>query len=110
MRERDKNIKYSFTIKKISYQVTSIFQIIFLINGDEVESNSNFLIIQYVTRSADDLDDNFELEDEKEFMLAYDKHGKPLVPENVLKDFTGKYEISIIFIRKSFKSNVSVIY
>ncbi|XP_049880546.1 nucleolar protein 14 homolog [Pectinophora gossypiella] len=39
-------------------------------------------------RSADDLDDNFELEDEKEFMLAYDKDGKPLVPENVLKDFS----------------------
>ncbi|XP_045539837.1 nucleolar protein 14 homolog [Papilio machaon] len=39
-------------------------------------------------RSADDLDDNFELDDEKEFMLAYDKEGKPLVPEHVLKDFT----------------------
>ncbi|XP_013165719.1 PREDICTED: nucleolar protein 14 [Papilio xuthus] len=39
-------------------------------------------------RSADDLDDNFVLEDEKEFMLAYDKEGKPLVPEHVLKDFT----------------------
>ncbi|XP_046973046.1 nucleolar protein 14 homolog [Vanessa cardui] len=39
-------------------------------------------------RSADDLDDNFELEDEKEFMLAYDKDGKPLVPEHVLKDYS----------------------
>ncbi|XP_068625462.1 nucleolar protein 14 homolog [Battus philenor] len=39
-------------------------------------------------RSADDLDDNFELDDEKEFMLAYDKDGKPLVPENVLKDYS----------------------
>ncbi|KAI5641056.1 nop14-like family domain-containing protein [Phthorimaea operculella] len=39
-------------------------------------------------RSADDLDDNFELEDEKEFMLAYDKDGNPLVPEHVLKDYS----------------------
>ncbi|XP_075986693.1 nucleolar protein 14 homolog l(3)07882 [Anticarsia gemmatalis] len=39
-------------------------------------------------RSAEDLDDNFELDDEKDFMLAYDKDGKPLVPENVLKDFS----------------------
>lgn len=39
-------------------------------------------------RSAEDLDDNFDLEDEKDFMLAYDKDGKPLVPENVLKDFS----------------------
>ncbi|CAK1594754.1 unnamed protein product [Parnassius mnemosyne] len=39
-------------------------------------------------RSADDLDDNFDLEDEQEFMLAYDKEGKPLVPEHVLKDFS----------------------
>ncbi|KAM3957269.1 nucleolar protein 14 homolog l(3)07882 [Aphomia sociella] len=39
-------------------------------------------------RSADDLDDNFELEDEKEFMLAYDKDGKPLVPEKILKDYS----------------------
>ncbi|XP_048001507.1 nucleolar protein 14 homolog [Leguminivora glycinivorella] len=39
-------------------------------------------------RSADDLDDNFELEDEKEFMLAYDKDGKPLVPEHILKDYS----------------------
>ncbi|XP_060807022.1 nucleolar protein 14 homolog [Amyelois transitella] len=39
-------------------------------------------------RSADDLEDNFELEDEKEFMLAYDKDGKPLVPENILKDYS----------------------
>ncbi|XP_059045524.1 nucleolar protein 14 homolog [Achroia grisella] len=39
-------------------------------------------------RSADDLDDNFELEDKKEFMLAYDKDGKPLVPENILKDYS----------------------
>ncbi|XP_063834656.1 nucleolar protein 14 [Ostrinia nubilalis] len=39
-------------------------------------------------RSADDLEDNFDLEDEKQFMLAYDKDGKPLVPENVLKDYS----------------------
>ncbi|XP_053619397.1 nucleolar protein 14 homolog [Plodia interpunctella] len=39
-------------------------------------------------RSADDLDDNFDLEDEKEFMLAYDKDGKPLVPEKILKDYS----------------------
>ncbi|CAH2059020.1 unnamed protein product, partial [Iphiclides podalirius] len=39
-------------------------------------------------RSADDLDDNFELDDERDFMLAYDKDGKPLVPEQVLKDFS----------------------
>ncbi|KAJ2941618.1 hypothetical protein O0L34_g14675 [Tuta absoluta] len=39
-------------------------------------------------RSADDLDDNFELEDEKEFMLAYDNDGNPLVPEHVLKDYS----------------------
>ncbi|XP_063389336.1 nucleolar protein 14 homolog [Cydia fagiglandana] len=39
-------------------------------------------------RSADDLDDNFELEDEKEFMLAYDKDGKPLVPEHILNDYS----------------------
>ncbi|KAL4706951.1 hypothetical protein ACJJTC_005220 [Scirpophaga incertulas] len=38
-------------------------------------------------RSADDLDDNFELDDDQQFMLAYDKDGKPLVPENVLKNF-----------------------
>ncbi|CAG4973387.1 unnamed protein product [Colias eurytheme] len=38
-------------------------------------------------RSADDLDDNFELDDEKEIMLAYDKDGKPLVPEHILKDY-----------------------
>ncbi|CAG9794661.1 unnamed protein product [Diatraea saccharalis] len=39
-------------------------------------------------RSADDLDDNFELDDEQQFMLAYDKDGKPLVPEKVLKDYS----------------------
>lgn len=39
-------------------------------------------------RSAEDLDDNFELDNEHDFMLAYDKDGKPLVPENVLKDFS----------------------
>ncbi|XP_063369054.1 nucleolar protein 14 homolog [Cydia amplana] len=39
-------------------------------------------------RSADDLDDNFELEDEKEFMLAYDKDGKPLVPDHILNDYS----------------------
>ncbi|KAJ8715794.1 hypothetical protein PYW07_010276 [Mythimna separata] len=39
-------------------------------------------------RSAEDLDDNFELEDEHDFVLAYDKDGKPLVPENVLKDYS----------------------
>ncbi|XP_063629692.1 nucleolar protein 14 homolog [Cydia splendana] len=39
-------------------------------------------------RSADDLDDNFVLEDEKEFMLAYDKDGKPLVPEHILNDYS----------------------
>ncbi|CAH0696996.1 unnamed protein product [Spodoptera exigua] len=39
-------------------------------------------------RSAEDLDDNFELDDEHDFMLAYDKDGKPLVPEKVLKDFS----------------------
>lgn len=39
-------------------------------------------------RSAEDLEDNFDLEDEKEFMLAYDKEGKPLVPEHILKDFS----------------------
>lgn len=39
-------------------------------------------------RSADDLEDNFELEDEKEFMLAYDKDGKPLVPDHILNDYS----------------------
>lgn len=39
-------------------------------------------------RSAEDLDDNFELEDEASFMLAYDKDGKPLVPEHILKDYS----------------------
>ncbi|CAH0597599.1 unnamed protein product [Chrysodeixis includens] len=39
-------------------------------------------------RSAEDLDENFELEDEHDFMLSYDKDGKPLVPEEVLKDYS----------------------
>ncbi|XP_050357420.1 nucleolar protein 14 homolog [Nymphalis io] len=52
-------------------------------------------------RSADDLDDNFELEDEKEFMLAYDKDGKPLVPEHVLKDY------SVPNMKKTFDDGVS---
>ncbi|RVE42154.1 hypothetical protein evm_013194 [Chilo suppressalis] len=39
-------------------------------------------------RSADDLDDNFELDDDQNFMLAYDKDGKPLVPEEILKDYS----------------------
>ncbi|XP_041985425.1 nucleolar protein 14 homolog [Aricia agestis] len=39
-------------------------------------------------RSADDLDDGFALDDEKEFMLAYDNEGKPLVPEHILKDYS----------------------
>ncbi|KAG6462402.1 hypothetical protein O3G_MSEX013234 [Manduca sexta] len=39
-------------------------------------------------RSAEDLDDNFELDNEHDFMLAYDKDGNPLVPENILKDFS----------------------
>lgn len=48
------------------------------------------MLIKFVfSRSAEDLDDNFELDDEHDFMLAYDKDGKPLVPEKVLKDFSG---------------------
>ncbi|XP_023944280.2 nucleolar protein 14 homolog [Bicyclus anynana] len=39
-------------------------------------------------RSADDLDDNFELDNNQDFMLSYDKDGKPLLPEHVLKDFS----------------------
>ncbi|XP_072933490.1 nucleolar protein 14 homolog [Epargyreus clarus] len=39
-------------------------------------------------RSADDLDDNFELDNDQEFMLAYDKDGKPLVPDHILKDYS----------------------
>ncbi|CAK1540910.1 unnamed protein product [Leptosia nina] len=38
-------------------------------------------------RSADDLDDNFALNDEEEIMLAYDKDGKPLLPDHILKDY-----------------------
>ncbi|XP_047525928.1 nucleolar protein 14 homolog [Pieris napi] len=38
-------------------------------------------------RSADDLDDNFAFDDEKEIMLAYDKDGKPLLPDHILKDY-----------------------
>ncbi|XP_022130085.2 nucleolar protein 14 homolog [Pieris rapae] len=38
-------------------------------------------------RSADDLDDNFAYDDEKEIMLAYDKDGKPLLPDHILKDY-----------------------
>ncbi|XP_032523302.2 nucleolar protein 14 homolog [Danaus plexippus] len=52
-------------------------------------------------RSADDLDDNFDLDDNKEFMLAYDKDGKPLVPENVLNDF------SVPNARKKFDDGIS---
>ncbi|CAH0721315.1 unnamed protein product, partial [Brenthis ino] len=52
-------------------------------------------------RSADDLDDNFELEDEKEFMLAYDNEGKPLVPEHVLKDY------SVPNAKKKFEDGIS---
>ncbi|GBP74460.1 Nucleolar protein 14 [Eumeta japonica] len=40
-------------------------------------------------RSADDLDDNFELDDGPDFMLAYDKDGKPLVPEHIFKQNSG---------------------
>ncbi|OWR45363.1 hypothetical protein KGM_201690 [Danaus plexippus plexippus] len=52
-------------------------------------------------RSADDLDDNFDLDDNKEFMLAYDKDGKPLVPENILNDF------SVPNARKKFDDGIS---
>lgn len=50
----------------------------------------------YVFRSADDLDDNFALDDEKEIMLAYDKDGKPLLPEHILKDYNGDYYYYIV--------------
>ncbi|XP_039760632.1 nucleolar protein 14 homolog [Pararge aegeria] len=52
-------------------------------------------------RSADDLDDNFVLDDEKDFMLAYDKDGKPLLPEHVLKDF------SVPNAKKKFEDGIS---
>ncbi|XP_045780548.1 nucleolar protein 14 homolog [Maniola jurtina] len=52
-------------------------------------------------RSADDLDDNFELDNTQDFMLAYDKDGKPLVPEHILKDF------SVPNAKKKFEDGVS---
>ncbi|XP_050674886.1 nucleolar protein 14 homolog [Leptidea sinapis] len=52
-------------------------------------------------RSADDLDDNFQLDDEKEIMLAYDKDGKPLLPEHILNDY------SVPNAKKKFDDGVS---
>lgn len=56
-------------------------------------SNANFhlVFLLFPFRSADDLDDNFELDTTKDFMLAYDKDGKPLVPDRILKDYSGNH-------------------
>jgi hypothetical protein len=37
------------------------------------------------------------LDEGPDFMLAYDKDGKPLLPEKVLKDFSGEYHEDVLF-------------
>ena len=59
--------------------------------------NYRIYYFDYIYRSADDLDDDFQLSYEPEFMIAYDKEGKLLEPLNNQKN-DGKTLIVCMFL------------